>query len=213
MADNRQIVGWFYKNGRRIPIRGKKGEKGYQGKNTKEVLDKVKADRDLEVDSADRRYMAENPRAINGDRVDLIGKNKKMSATFNSYSDGGKELINFRREPDKDMLRKNAKSRHIGEKFNHMTGVYEDKKIKIGPKPERKPKFNHMTGVYEDRGSGITEKNGKFYLKSPVNGTQRIFKTKEAAQNYLRNADAIDSHARGLGRSAEHAGPHTKKKR
>ena len=108
MAKYDDIVGWFYRNGKRIPIRGKKGEKGYQGKNTKEVLDKVKADRGLEVDSADKRYMTENPRAINGDRVDLIGKNKKMSATFNSYSDGGKELINFRREPDKDMLRKKA---------------------------------------------------------------------------------------------------------
>ena len=111
MANYDDIVGWFYRNGKRIPIRGKKGEKGYQGKNTKEVLDKVKADRGLEADAADKRYMTENSRAINGDRVDLIGKNKKMSATFNAYFDGSKELINFRREPDKDMLRKNAKQR------------------------------------------------------------------------------------------------------
>jgi len=47
------------------------------------------------------------------------------------------------------------------------------------------------------------EKNGKFYLISPVNGTQRIFKTLELAKAYIDRADAIDSHAEAMARLAK----------
>ena len=44
------------------------------------------------------------------------------------------------------------------------------------------------------------EKSGKYYLLSPVNGTQRIFRSLELAKNYIGNAEAIESHAKGIAR-------------
>lgn len=51
------------------------------------------------------------------------------------------------------------------------------------------------------KGVEITQKGDSFYLKSPVNGTQRIFRSLELAKNYVDNADALDSHARAMSRN------------
>ena len=42
------------------------------------------------------------------------------------------------------------------------------------------------------------EKSGNFYLKSPENGTQRIFKNLEMAMNYIDNARVIDSNFKAI---------------
>lgn len=47
------------------------------------------------------------------------------------------------------------------------------------------------------------EKSGNYYLKSPVNGTQRIFKTIERALYYIDYCEALDSHATAMGRLAK----------
>lgn len=50
-------------------------------------------------------------------------------------------------------------------------------------------------------GTEITQRaSGKYYLESPVNGTQRIFRTLEMAKKYVDNAEALDSHARAMAR-------------
>ncbi len=48
------------------------------------------------------------------------------------------------------------------------------------------------------RGIKIFEKNKKFRLYSPVNGTLRIFDTLEAAKHYIDNATVIDGHAKAM---------------
>lgn len=39
---------------------------------------------------------------------------------------------------------------------------------------------------------------GSFYLKSPVNGTQRIFRTLEKAMYYIDHAIVLDSRVKGM---------------
>lgn len=49
------------------------------------------------------------------------------------------------------------------------------------------------------KGIEITKtKSGKYMIKSPVNGTTRIFTSKEQLKNYIDNADVIESHARAM---------------
>lgn len=106
------IIGWFRKNGKRIPIRAKKGERdSFQGKTTQDALNKVEASRGTRPDSADRDYMERNPRVINGEKVTFYGKRSKEEATFNKYSDGGVELRDFKRvASDKTKTKKLAKA-------------------------------------------------------------------------------------------------------
>lgn len=119
MADNREIVGWFYRNGKRIPIKGKKKDNRISSDrgNTTDLDNAVNEARGVHLESSVAQDMRNHNRVrdINGDRVELYGNSagkglyKKESATFNQYSDGGKELINFRREPWNEGLRRNAK--------------------------------------------------------------------------------------------------------
>ena len=164
MQRDTDIIGWFYKNGKRIPIRKGKGHA-----KTKSGWSKP-----------------ESPYSGAGEDYQHLYKGGKKAGSVMGWSDDGDSGYNARSKDKK----------YLG---NYNTRAKAQKAVEKAEKKSKK--------------DPITEKNGKFYLKSPVNGTQRIFNTKEAAQNYLRNADVIDSHARGLGRSAEHAGPHTKKKR
>lgn len=48
------------------------------------------------------------------------------------------------------------------------------------------------------KGIEIIEKNDKYRLISPINGTLRIFKNIELAKNYINNAESIDSHAKAM---------------
>lgn len=43
--------------------------------------------------------------------------------------------------------------------------------------------------------------SGNYELRSPVNGTLRIFPTLKYAKNYIDNAKALDSHAAAMARS------------
>jgi hypothetical protein len=119
MADNRDIIGWFYRNGKRIPIKGKKKDNKVSSDrgNTTDLDNAVNEARGVRLESSVAQDMRDHNRVrnINGDRVELYGNSagkglyKKESATFNQYFDGGKELINFRREPWNEGLRRNAK--------------------------------------------------------------------------------------------------------
>lgn len=42
------------------------------------------------------------------------------------------------------------------------------------------------------------EKSGNYYLNSPVNGTQRIFRDIEKAKCYVEHCFVLDSHANGM---------------
>ena len=118
MAEARKIVGWFYRNGRRIPIFEKKSKSNNIRSDRGNVTDldiATEAERGVRLESSVAQEMRDHNRArqINGDRVELYGRKplyKKESATFNMYSDGEKELINFRREPWPEGLRRNAKA-------------------------------------------------------------------------------------------------------
>lgn len=115
----RKIVGWFYRNGKRIPIFEKsdnpKRSNIYQGKNVDELEANVEEGRGVKLDSADRNAIRYHGRDTNGERVSLYGETKTgmrkaETAMYNNYWDGDKELINFRRKADPGVLRHNVKA-------------------------------------------------------------------------------------------------------
>ena len=60
-----------------------------------------------------------------------------------------------------------------------------------------------MKIIYTDTYKGVKvdiREDGACELISPVNGTKRIFPDWEYAENYINNAEAIDSHAEAMAR-------------
>lgn len=213
MADNRQIVGWFYRNGKRIPIKANDG----LTEKTRSYYKKIKSAESDDIANQIIDDASFDDSISNDDYTKLMEKVDKHMR-LNRYPGAKKEQLKTRagKSQDKYITDKVGANGYKYKSVDYDTsGGHVHKDVETKGEARQFLRRNSVLKVKRSMqtGSGITEKNGKFYLKSPVNGTQRIFNTKEAAQNYLRNADVIDSHARGLGRSAEYAGPHTKKKR
>ena len=67
--------------------------------------------------------------------------------------------------------------------------------IKKGEYDMKLKEFEVYSGVQISQ----NEKTGSFFLKSPVNGTQRIFSSIEMARNYIDHCYVLDSHAMAMG--------------
>lgn len=156
MSD-RKIVGWFYRNGKRIPIFEKSGKKPNKvsGKTINDLNRETEKARGVILESADDAELRhrELARRRNGDRVELYGISpkgyqKKESATFNMYFDGDKELINFRREPDPESLRRNVK---ISGKNNRPKRTGIDIETRVNDDIGKNPEAYGITGMKKHR--------------------------------------------------------------
>jgi hypothetical protein len=77
-----------------IILEGLNNKTHIKGSNANELKANLEAE-GYKLDSADWSYVSKRPKTINGDKLTLFKGNKEYDATFNYYSDGGMELINF----------------------------------------------------------------------------------------------------------------------
>ena len=110
------------------------------------------------------------------------------------FGEDNKEVIS------EDTVKQNGKWVNKGKEGTH--GKFKTKKEADA---QRKAMFANGfhesldNDVFNYNGVDIKVKNGKFYLKSPVNNTQRIFPTIELAKKYVDNATDIDFRASRMG--------------